>query len=181
MMLSSYRGWKCCYSHESQAVTWFSWGSMVGNGQLFVIQCGYTVEPLSERGQTSGQSRISLYIAWLFCRLLIYTGQLELGDSHRPTAVRTCIFTACSQNLTECLKELGFVWVVRIDCCHMTTGLVCTGLQLKWYWKGIYSKRVKWKSLSSRCIWYVENINSLWNYLNNALRQSCCFNITFIS
>lgn len=40
---------------------------------------------------------------------LIYTGQLELGDLHKATAVRTCIFTACSQNLMECLKELGFV------------------------------------------------------------------------
>ena len=41
-------------------------------------------------------------------RHLIYTGQLELGDAHRPAGVRTCIITACSQNLMECLKELGF-------------------------------------------------------------------------
>ncbi len=42
----------------------------------------------------------------LVCRHLIYTGQIELGVA----AVRTCIVTACSQNLMECLNELGFTY-----------------------------------------------------------------------
>lgn len=41
-------------------------------------------------------------------RYLVYSGQVEL-DSQRPTAVRTSITAACSHNLLDCLKELGFV------------------------------------------------------------------------
>jgi len=44
-------------------------------------------------------------------RHLIYTGQLELGDAHRPTAVRTYVESTCTHNLPDCLKDLGFTCV----------------------------------------------------------------------
>ena len=48
-------------------------------------------------------------------RQLIYTGQVELGDAHRPTAVRMCVQSACTHNLPECLRELGFTYVSYED------------------------------------------------------------------
>ena len=44
-------------------------------------------------------------------RHLIYTGQLELGDAHRPTAVRTYVQSTCTHNLPDLLKDLGFTCV----------------------------------------------------------------------
>lgn len=45
---------------------------------------------------------------------LAYTGQLELGDAHRLSAVRTSVYSSCSQNLMDCLKELGFIVVSEL-------------------------------------------------------------------
>ena len=45
-------------------------------------------------------------------RHLIYSGQLELGDSHRPAAVRTSTVATCTHNLPEFLRELGFMCVL---------------------------------------------------------------------
>jgi mediator of RNA polymerase II transcription subunit 18 len=41
--------------------------------------------------------------------LLVYHGQLELGDSSRAAGVRTVVSAACSHTLTDCLSYLGFM------------------------------------------------------------------------
>ena len=67
------------------------------------------------------------------CRYLIYSGQVEPGDSHKLTAVRTCVHTACSHTLMDILKELrfelGFVAHVRTHAytrAHKWTIHTCT-------------------------------------------------------
>lgn len=45
---------------------------------------------------------------------LIYSGQVEPGDSHKLTAVRTCVHTACSHTLLEILQELRFEPIAEV-------------------------------------------------------------------
>ncbi|CAG0910173.1 unnamed protein product, partial [Cyprideis torosa] len=40
--------------------------------------------------------------------MLRYVGNTEMGDKNRQTVVRTCIDVACSREVVEFLRELGF-------------------------------------------------------------------------
>ena len=50
-----------------------------------------------------------MYTHVLSFRILSYHGQLEISDTNRPTAVRTCVHAGCSHNLLDYLREIGFV------------------------------------------------------------------------